>query len=154
MASSFAGCVVLSFCASRWWVLGSSNQLSPSRQAAGAGWLVIKLDADSAGEHVGPNERRAMPLWRSTCTRWEFDDHRRERLTLDVWKHPLKARRPQCPYGCSLRSGCSWHFSSLSPHSTRGRIVAMLVGMEAHTRRPADTLPRCERMVSADRTLE
>jgi hypothetical protein len=29
-ASSFAGSVVLLFSASRWWVLGSSNQLSPS----------------------------------------------------------------------------------------------------------------------------
>jgi hypothetical protein len=88
------------------------------------------------------------------CNSVGLDDHRRERLTLDVWKRPLKERRPECPDGCSLRCGCSWHFSSPSPHSTRGRIVAMLVGMEAHTRSPADTLPRCERMVSADRTLE
>src|SRR5215472_17935012 len=52
--------------------------------AVGMHWLARELAAHSALEHVGVNERRAVPVRRRACIGREEYDLRGERLALDV----------------------------------------------------------------------
>src|SRR6185437_13209649 len=52
----------------------------------GTHWLAGELAADSALEHIGVNERRAVPVRRCACSGREVHDLRGERLALDIRK--------------------------------------------------------------------